>query len=98
MTTTANSPSQEQPKPSYKGNWAVFDSKNEQHRNVLSRCRQLMWTVKSEKYGEVADLNRLDQWLRSDKCPVNKPLKKMEPKELTTIINALGQMLKKLYK
>lgn len=78
--------------------WAFFIPENSQHMKVLSLCRELKWTNWSEKRGQmVVDLNRLGNWLSSDKCPVQKPLKDMEPEELTTIINALTIMIGKLY-
>lgn len=97
MTATAVNP--EQPaKPSYKDNWAVFDKKNKQHLNVLSRAIQLTWSEPHPVYDEVADLAKLSEWLKSDKSPVNKPLKEMDTKEVSQVLKALGIMVKKLYK
>ena len=80
-------------------NWAMFDKTNTKHLKVLSLCRQANWTTKHEKYGAVADLERLSNWLKSDKCPVNKPLKKMDnTKELPKVIKALTGIVKSLYK
>lgn len=81
-----------------KSNWGLFDKKNKQHLTLLSQLRTLQWTVKSEKWGEVADLNRLSDFLKSDKSPVNKPLKKMEPSEVSKIIEALKGIVKSKYK
>jgi hypothetical protein len=79
-------------------NYALFDKNNPRHKLILSLCRQANWTVKNEKYGEVADLQRLDSWLKSERSPVNKPLKKMDAKEIERIIGALSGIIKKLYK
>ncbi|MGM8362105.1 hypothetical protein ACSV4D_09345 [Flavobacterium sp. ARAG 55.4] len=79
-------------------NWGLFDKKNKQHLTLLSQLRTLQWTVKSEKWGEVADLNRLSDFLKSDKSPVNKPLKEMEPKEVSKIIECFKSMVVKRYK
>lgn len=85
-------------KPGKVKNWAAFDKKNKQHLQVLSHCITLTWSLEHPVYGEVADLARLNEWLKSDKSPVRKPLKDMDKKEVSQIIKALGQMIKKLYK
>ena len=76
-------------------NWAFFDKHNQQHRNILSLLRQLKWTKPHEKYGEVADLERFSNWLKSVKSPVRKPLKQMEKPEVSKIICALEAMIEK---
>lgn len=79
--------------------WATFDKDNPQHRHILSLCIQYGWSCTHEKYGEVANLDRLGEWLRTDpKCPVKKPLKGMTPQELSKIIIALEGMVKWKYK
>jgi hypothetical protein len=80
------------------GNYGLFDNNNQQHKTILSLMRQAQWTVPSEKWGEVADLNRLSDFLKSDKSPVNLPLKKMTPKEVSKIIVALEGIVKSKYK
>lgn len=86
-------------KPIAYGNWAFFDKSNQQHRQILSLCIQYGWSNTSGKHSEVANLNRLDNWLRTDKrCPVAKPLKQMIPQELSKIIVALEGMIKWKYK
>ena len=77
--------------------WAAFDPKNQQHKYVLSLCQQYGWTRPHPKYGSVADLGRLGNWLRSDRSPVRKPLMAMKPGEVSTIINAMESMVKKEY-
>lgn len=79
-------------------NYAAFDKNNPKHKLILSLCRQANWTVSSKKYGEVADLNRLNSWLQSNRAPVNKPLKKMDAKEIQRTIAALGGIVKSIYK
>lgn len=81
-----------------KDNWGLFDKNNKQHKSVLSQLRQLQWTTKSERWGEVADINRLSDFLKSDKSPVKKPLKDMEPHEVSKIIECLKSMITKKYK
>lgn len=79
-------------------NWAKFDKNNPRHRFILSLLRQLQWTTKNIKYGEVADLNRLSKFLKSDKSPVKKPLKMMAIYEQEKIIAALSGIIKSRYK
>jgi hypothetical protein len=86
-----------QPKQSSE-NWGLFDNKNQQHKTILSLLRQAQWTVPNGRWGEVADINRLSEFLKSDKSPVKKPLKKMESKEVSIIIVALEGIVKSKYK
>ena len=73
------------------GSWVAI-------KTILSLLRQAQWVVKNEKWGEVPDINRLSEFLKSDKSPVNKPLKKMEPLEVSKIIEALKGIVKSKYK
>lgn len=79
-------------------NWAIFSKKNPQHMNILSLARQAQWTIPSKKYGEVADLERISTFLKSDKSPVKKPLKDMEPEELSKVIHAFKGIVKSVFK
>jgi hypothetical protein len=83
-----------------KSNWGLFDKYNQQHLTVLSRLREAQWVIKSETHrsGEVPDTLRFSEFLKSDKSPVNKPLKKMEPKEVSKIIVALEGIVKSTHK
>ena len=77
-------------------NWAFFDKNNSQHSRVLSLCHQLGWVQDANpKY---VDLSRLNNWLKSFRSPVQKPLQSMEPKEVSKVIFALESMLGKKYK
>lgn len=78
--------------------WGFFDVQNTKHRNVLSLLRQAQWTVPSDKHGYVPDLERLSDFLKSPKSPVNKPLKQMKPKELSKLIVALEGIVNHKYK
>lgn len=80
------------------GNWALFDKNNQQHKAVLSQLRTLGWVVKSDKWGEVADLTRLSDFLKSDKSPIKMPLKQMKPEEVSKIIECLKSMVIKKFK
>lgn len=79
-------------------NWGLFDKNNQQHKTLLSQMRTAQWTVPHEKWGEVPDVNRLSTFLKSDKSPVNKPLKKMKPCEVSKIIEAFKGIVKSKYK
>lgn len=79
-------------------NWGLFDKNNQQHKTILSLLRQAQWVVKNDKWGEVPDINRLSEFLKSDKSPVNKPLKSMEPQEVSKIIEAFKGIVKSKYK
>lgn len=81
-----------------KSNWGLFDNKNLQHKAILSQLRTLQWVVPNEKWGEVPDLNRLSDFLKSDKSPINKPLKRMDEKELSKMISCFESMVIKKYK
>jgi hypothetical protein len=78
---------------------ASFDKNNTRHKYLLSLLITYGWYCKSGKYGKVANLDKLNEWLQSDKCPVpNKPLKKMNDDELTKIIGAFESMTRKKFK
>jgi hypothetical protein len=77
---------------------SIRTTNNQQHKTILSLLRQAQWVVPNGKWGEVPDINRLSEFLKSDKSPVNKPLKKMEPLEVSKIIEALKGIVKSKYK
>jgi len=79
-------------------NWGKFDYKNPSHKVILSLMHQAQWTTKHPEKGEVADLNRLDGFLKSEKSPVQKPLLKMDDKEVQKLIVALNRIVKSKYK
>ena len=82
-------------KPEY---WATFDNNNKKHRVILALMRTAQWVKPHDRYGEVADLDRLDLFLKSDKCPVNKPLQEMSPKEVEKVIKALDGIVDHKFK
>lgn len=75
--------------------WAQFDKFNGQHSYVLSLCIQLGWSINHPRYGYVADLNRLSEWLKSQRSPVRKPLRAMDKAECSKIITALENIAHK---
>jgi len=84
--------------PQSNENWGLFKKTNIQHMQILSLMRSAKWTVKHEKYGDVADLERLSDFLKSDKSPVKKPLLEMDKAELSKIIIAIGGVVAHKYK
>jgi hypothetical protein len=81
-----------------KSNWGLFDKENKKHLTILAQMRTAQWVVPNEKYGEVPDLERLSDFLKSEKSPINKPLKQMEPWEVSKIIEAFKGIVKSIYK
>lgn len=81
-----------------KSNWGLFDKNNQQHKTILSLLRQAQWVVPNGKWGEVPDISRLSEFLKSEKSPINKPLKDMEPEEVSKIIEAFKGIVKSKYK
>ncbi len=81
-----------------KSNWGLFDKNNQQHKVLLSLLRQAQWTIPNEKWGEVADLARLSEFLKSHLSPIKKPLKSMEPWEISKIIEAFKGIVESKYK
>ncbi|KGO89760.1 hypothetical protein [Flavobacterium suncheonense] len=79
-------------------NWAVFDKTNKKHMVIISLMRQAQWVKPHDRYGEVADMERLSKFLQSPKSPITKPLQQMEPEELERIIKALKGIVKSKYK
>lgn len=75
--------------------WAVFDRHNPQHKAVLSLCHQLGWV--QEDKPQFVDLHRLGGWLKSDRSPVKSPLGDMTKQEVSKIIFALQNIIKKQY-
>jgi hypothetical protein len=87
-------------KPS-QGNWASFSKSkpNPKKRKVLfSLLHQAQWTKPSDKHGEVPDLERLSNFLQSEKSPVQKKLIDMEPEEIEKIIKAFKGIVKSTWK
>lgn len=85
-------------KPFMYDNWALFDRTKPSHRQILSLCIQLGWSVQDDRYGEVADLHRLSKWLRSQRSPVMKKLRDMSAVEVSKIIGALEKMIVKKWR
>lgn len=79
-------------------NWAFFDKNNLRHKLILSLCHQAQWTTNDPTHCEVADLNRLSNFLKSDKSPVQKKLTLMDDKEVEKVIMAMHGIVKSKYK
>jgi len=76
--------------------WGYFDARNSQHKTVLSLCHQLGWV--QEDKPEFVDLHRLGGFLKSDKCPVNFPLKEMSPAQCSKLIYVLQKIVQSKFK
>lgn len=76
--------------------WALFDRNNKQHTTVLSLAHQLRWVLADKTW--LVDLNRLGNWIKSERCPVNKPLKQMNKEELSKVIFAMENISRKKFK
>lgn len=76
--------------------WAIFDNNNTKHRRILAICHTLGWV--QEDKPQFVDLHRLGGWLKSNRSPVQKPLKQMTSPELSKIITALDNITSKQYK
>ncbi|WP_163401466.1 hypothetical protein [Flavobacterium fluviatile] len=77
-------------------NWGLFDPKHKYakvHKLIRSICITKEWSVPSERWGKVADLDKLSDFLKSDKSPVKKPLMDMDKKELEKLIVALNSIV-----
>jgi len=79
-------------------NWGLFDKDNRQHLTLLAYMRTAQWTTPNGRHGEVADIERLSDFLKSDKSPINKSLKSMLPWEVSKIIEAFKGIVKSKYK
>ncbi|RWX00946.1 hypothetical protein [Flavobacterium cerinum] len=77
---------------------AKFDKTNPRHKYILSLCIQRGMSHRSGKYGYIADLDALNEWMHSNKCPVQKRLMDMDNDELSTFIGALEGMTLSKYK
>ncbi|MGV9003982.1 hypothetical protein [Flavobacterium sp.] len=87
-------------KPS-KGNWASFTAykPNPKKRKVLfSLLHQANWTTSHEVNGTVPDLNRLSNFLQSEKSPVQKKLIEMTDTEMEKLIKAFKGIVKGTWK
>lgn len=78
--------------------WSFFEKGNSKHMYILSLCIQYGWTRTHPRTGKpVADLGRLDGWLRgtskSGQSPVIKPLQEMTVQETSRVIIALENMV-----
>lgn len=77
--------------------YARFDKNNEQHKRILATLITIGWWTIKKPYGKVADLQRFGKWLYGKNSPVRKPLMKMQPSEVSTIIGALDSMTVKKF-
>jgi len=84
-------------KPLLYDNWAYFDKAKASHRNIISLAIQYGYSVPSERYGEIADLGRLSEWLKHQ-APVKERMLSMSPKQISKTISALENMVAQKFK
>lgn len=78
---------------------ATFDKANPRHKFLLSLVINFGWWRSSAQYGKVANLDKLNDWMRSNLCPVqDTPLMKMTDAELSKVIGAFESMVRKKFK
>lgn len=85
-------------KPIEYDNWAYYNKNIKSHKYLLSLAIQYGWEKTDDKYGQIADLFKISEWLKSDKSPVKKPLKEMSPQEVSKVLTALENMVASKYK
>lgn len=84
-----------------KSNWGLFKKDHplaKVHKLIRSLCIQNGWSVPNERWGEIADLEKLSRFLKSDNSPVKRPLMDMSHKELEKIIVALEGIINSTFK
>lgn len=81
-------------------NWAFFEKDKfvSERKLLFSYLHQAQWVKPHPDRGEVPDLERLSNFLKSPKSPVNKPLKKFEKKDWSKLIAAFRNIVKGTYK
>jgi len=81
-------------------NWAFFDKTkfSSERRLLFSYLYQAQWTMPHETRTEVPDLERLSNFLKSAKSPVNKPLKEWEKADWSKLLHAFRNIAKGTYK
>lgn len=72
-----------------------FDNSNSKHKYIISLCHQLGWTKPHQKWGAIADMQKLHNWLVSSRSPVQMCLLDIPYIHLSKIIYALEQILEK---
>ncbi len=79
-------------------NWGMFDKHNVKHKILLSQLYTANWVKEHPVHGEVPDTERLSNFLKGPKSPVQKPLLKMTPKEVEKVIKAFKGIINSTYK
>lgn len=78
---------------------ARFDKHNPRHKFLLSLVINFGWWRNDPQHGKVANLDKLDEWMKSSLCPVQStPLLKMTNEELSKVIAAFENMVRKKFK
>lgn len=78
--------------------WGKFYKDNNQHMTLLSRLRTAQWVTNHPVYGEIADLERLHDFLKNGKSPIKKPLRAMDSNEVSKLIFVFDKIIKGTFK
>lgn len=81
-------------------NWAFFDKDAfvSERKLLWSYLYQAQWTKPHETLNEVPDLQRLSDFLKSKKSPINKPLKQFTKYDWSKLLQAFRNIVKGTYK
>lgn len=82
-------------------NWGAFTAKKPdpaKRKKLFSLLHQAKWTIDNLKYGKVPDLERLSDFLKSEKSPVNKKLVDMDTNDMKKIIGAFNGIVLSKFK
>jgi hypothetical protein len=80
-------------------NWAFFDKAKfiSQRKYLFSLLHQAQWVVRGERQNEVPDLERLSNFIKSPKSPVQKPLKQWTSDEWSKMIFVFERIVKGIF-
>lgn len=80
--------------------WAFFDKDTfvSERKLLFSYMHQAQWTMPHETLNEVPDLERLSNFLKCNRSPVNKPLKQFEKQDWNKLIQCFRNIVKGTYK
>lgn len=85
-----------------RNNWGLYNMKQEKYQSerklLWSYLYQAQWTVPNERHGEVPDTERLSNFLKSPKSPVNKPLKQFTKTDWEKILFVFNKIVKGTFK
>lgn len=79
--------------------WGDLNQDSKQHRYIFNLAKDAFGKrFNLEKKRFEPDYDRLSDWLKSARCPVQKPVRLMSTAELSKVISALSGIIKNKYK